>query len=169
MVQTITDRIMKETEPHLEKFERFEQQAKHPAWVFPLRKAGLARFAELGYPTLKDEDWRFTNVAPITKLPFEPVFEPAANDSTCGAVGQFTFGRLAARRLEPHIAALYSFARIARDMAEAPAHEGARAQRLEDWRRQLRELGSRPPEHPAFAEKFVLLVHELHTLGGGAP
>ena len=59
--------------------------------------------------------------------------------------------RLAARRLGPHIAALYAFARIARDMAEAPVHEGARAQRLEDWRRQLRDLGSRPPEHPVFA------------------
>jgi phytoene synthase len=59
--------------------------------------------------------------------------------------------RLASRRLRPHIAALYAFARIARDMAEDPAHEGARRQRLEDWRRQLRELGGRPPEHPAFA------------------
>jgi len=59
--------------------------------------------------------------------------------------------RFAARRLGPHIAALYSFARIARDMVEAPEHEGARTPRLEDWRRQLRELGHRPPEHPVFA------------------
>ncbi|MCX5796735.1 MAG: phytoene/squalene synthase family protein [Elusimicrobia bacterium] len=59
--------------------------------------------------------------------------------------------RFASRRLRPHIAALYAFARIARDMVEDPAHEGARRQRLEDWRRQLQELGRRPPEHPAFA------------------
>jgi phytoene synthase len=59
--------------------------------------------------------------------------------------------RFASRRLRPHIATLYAFASIARDMAEDPAHEGARTQRLEDWRRQLRELGSRPPEHPVFA------------------
>ncbi len=49
-------------EPHVQKFEHFEQGAKQPAWVFPLRKAGIARFAELGFPTLKQEDWRFTNV-----------------------------------------------------------------------------------------------------------
>ena len=55
---------MKETDPYLETFERFEAQAKQPAWVFPLRKAGIARFAELGFPTLQQEDWRFTNVAP---------------------------------------------------------------------------------------------------------
>jgi phytoene synthase len=59
--------------------------------------------------------------------------------------------RLAGRDLRPHIAALYSFARVARDMVEAPEHEGARVQRLEDWRRQLRGMGRRPPEHPIFA------------------
>ena len=57
------------TEPYLQKFDKFEKEAKQPSWVFPLRKAGLARFAELGFPTLKDEDWRFTNVAPIARLP----------------------------------------------------------------------------------------------------
>jgi phytoene synthase len=59
--------------------------------------------------------------------------------------------RLASRRLRPHIAALYAFALIAQDMAGDPVHENARRQRLEDWLRQLRELGRRPPEHPVFA------------------
>jgi phytoene synthase len=36
-------------------------------------------------------------------------------------------------------------------MVEAPEHEGARIGRLEDWRRQLRGLGTEPPEHPIFA------------------
>src|SRR2546421_10455006 len=75
MVQAMTNRSMKETDPYLEKFERFEKQPTTPSWVFPLRKAGLARFAELGFPTLKDEDWRFTNVAPSAKLPFQPIFD----------------------------------------------------------------------------------------------
>ena len=64
---------MKETEPYLQKFARFENETKQPPWVFPLRKAGIARFAELGFPTINDEDWRFTNVSPIAKLPFQPV------------------------------------------------------------------------------------------------
>ena len=56
-------------DPYLKAFERFERAAAtaQPAWLFPLRKAGLARFAELGFPTLKHEDWRFTNIAPIAK------------------------------------------------------------------------------------------------------
>src|SRR3982751_4145288 len=69
------DPIMTETAPFMEKFERFEKEAKQPPWLFPLRKAGISRFAEQGFPTINDEDWRFTNVAPITKLPFNPVFE----------------------------------------------------------------------------------------------
>src|SRR2546426_2997408 len=90
---------MKETEQHLQKFERFEREAKQPAWVFPLRKAGIARFAELGFPTLKQEDWRFTNVAPIAKLPFRPVFEVSSNGLTTETVGKITFASLTATRL----------------------------------------------------------------------
>lgn len=63
-------------ERHLEKFGRFEKRLSSPSWVYPLRKAGMARFAEIGFPTAKDEDWRFTSVTPIARLPFRPVFEP---------------------------------------------------------------------------------------------
>ena len=91
--------MTKETEPHLEKFRRFEKETKQPAWLFLLRKAGMARFAELGFPTLREEDWRFTNVAPIAKLPFRPVFQAADDGLTAEGVAQFTFGRIAANRL----------------------------------------------------------------------
>jgi len=77
MIATKTEQMMKETDPYLAKFERFENEAKQPSWLFPLRKAGIARFAELGFPTTRHEDWRFTNVAPIAKLPFRPVFDQA--------------------------------------------------------------------------------------------
>src|SRR5947207_1112193 len=87
------------TDSHLEKFERFEREASQPSWVFPLRKAGIARFAELGFPTVQQEDWRFTNVAPITKLPFKPVFQPSKEGLTQDALSGFTFARLPARRL----------------------------------------------------------------------
>jgi Fe-S cluster assembly protein SufD len=37
-----------------------------------LRRAAIGRFAKLGFPTLKDEEWRFTNLTPLTRVPFEP-------------------------------------------------------------------------------------------------
>jgi Fe-S cluster assembly protein SufD len=86
-------------ESRVQKFEFFEKQAKNPGWVFPLRKAGISRFAELGFPTIKQEDWRFTNVAAITKLPFKPMLETSRNGLSANDVGKFTFGNLPAIRL----------------------------------------------------------------------
>ena len=62
-------------EAYLEKFSRFERESSQPKWLLPMRKAGLARFSEIGVPTLSHEDWRFTNTAAIAKLPFNPAFE----------------------------------------------------------------------------------------------
>ena len=46
-----------------------------------LREMAFAAFAELGYPAVKSEDWKYTNVAPIAKenwkvTPFSPDFSP---------------------------------------------------------------------------------------------
>ena len=99
MVQTTGKAALDQTEQHLERFERFEKESKQPAWVFPLRKAGLARFAESGFPTLRDEDWRFTNVAPLAKLPFKPIFQLSRDGVTQEAISKFIFGALPANRL----------------------------------------------------------------------
>jgi Fe-S cluster assembly protein SufD len=64
---------------YLEKFSRFETEASQPKWLLPIRKAGLARFSEIGLPTTNHEDWRFTNTAAIAKLPFNPAFESSDN------------------------------------------------------------------------------------------
>ena len=52
--------------------DAFTNQLPAPAWVQPLREAAIARFAELGFPTTHDEEWRFTNVAPIARTTFVP-------------------------------------------------------------------------------------------------
>jgi Fe-S cluster assembly protein SufD len=41
-----------------------------PAWLRELREAGMDRFATLGFPTTKQEEWRFTNVAAIVETAF---------------------------------------------------------------------------------------------------
>ena len=82
-----------------ENFSHFERGGKQPAWMLPFRKSGLARFAELGFPTLQHEDWRFTNVAPIVKLPFKPVFEATADGLTAEALKNFPFAKLPGTRL----------------------------------------------------------------------
>src|SRR3989449_8566846 len=99
MTSTQSPASLRETDPYLAKFERFEKEAKQPPWLFPLRKAGIARFAELGFPTNRHEDWRFTNVAPIARLPFKPVFDAGADGVTAKALSGLTFAGLAGTRL----------------------------------------------------------------------
>jgi Fe-S cluster assembly protein SufD len=93
--------VDKQTDPYLKAFERFEQAgaSRQPSWLFPLRKAGIACFAELGFPTLRHEDWRFTNVAPIAKLPFKPVFDATRDGLTNDSLVQFPFAKLPGTRL----------------------------------------------------------------------
>jgi Fe-S cluster assembly protein SufD len=44
--------------------------AKAPSWLKELRERSISRFGDLGFPTTKQEDWRFTNVAPIVERNF---------------------------------------------------------------------------------------------------
>jgi Fe-S cluster assembly protein SufD len=83
---------------YLEKFSRFEKAGGQPQWLLPIRKAGLARFNEIGIPTTAHEDWRFTNTAPIAKLPFNPAFD--ANDSvSTEQLKDFAFAQQSGSRL----------------------------------------------------------------------
>jgi len=41
-----------------------------PDWLRDARKDHAERFAELGFPTTRDEEWRNTNISPITRTAF---------------------------------------------------------------------------------------------------
>ena len=47
---------------------QFTNQPKVEPWLQELREAAFQRFAEVGFPTTHDEEWRFTNVAPIARV-----------------------------------------------------------------------------------------------------
>lgn len=101
MMQTSPKMAAKSGDAYWEKFEEFQNgAARHePSWLQALRKTGIAQFAETGFPTLKDEDWRFTNVAPIAKLPFNPALEPGGRSIDTAALAKLTFGGLSGTRL----------------------------------------------------------------------
>ncbi len=86
------------TEPLVNYFSRVESLAQ-PAWQLALRQAGLARFVELGVPTLAHEDWRFTNLAPLTKLPLEPWTESAVTPEVETLLAGQMFTKLPGSRL----------------------------------------------------------------------
>ena len=41
-----------------------------PSWLRELRERGITRFTEVGFPSTRQEAWRFTNVQPIADTPF---------------------------------------------------------------------------------------------------
>lgn len=66
MIQTKTGK-----DAWLAEFEQFEAGAgKSADWFKPIRKAAIASFADQGFPTLRHEEWRFTNIAPIVGTAF---------------------------------------------------------------------------------------------------
>jgi Fe-S cluster assembly protein SufD len=44
--------------------------ARAPGWLTEIREAAIARFAELGFPSTKQEEWRFTSVARLAETRF---------------------------------------------------------------------------------------------------
>jgi Fe-S cluster assembly protein SufD len=78
--------------------EHFTSQPPAPAWLQALRDAAFARFAELGFPTTHNEEWRFTNVSAIART----TFTPAAPDARL--VYPDTVKKLAPAAAEAHLA-----------------------------------------------------------------
>ena len=44
------------------------QPASGIDWLDRLRNTAMERFSELGFPSVKDEEWKYTNVAPIARM-----------------------------------------------------------------------------------------------------
>ena len=47
------------------------------AWFNRLRASAVERAGRLQVPTTRDEEWRFTDISPLTRLSFRPTHAPA--------------------------------------------------------------------------------------------
>jgi Fe-S cluster assembly protein SufD len=70
----------------------------NPPWLKVLRASALHKFVSQGFPTIKDEEWRFTNVAPILDLALHAPEQPARK-VTEAELKQYSFGDLNTRRI----------------------------------------------------------------------
>ena len=65
--------------------EEFTRQSAVAPWMQQLREDAFQRFAEAGFPTTHDEEWRFTNVAPIARAKFvHATSVPLVTDAPAG-------------------------------------------------------------------------------------
>lgn len=77
-------------EAYVERFGELDKAAG-PQWLSDLRETGIENFARLGFPTRKNEDWHFTNVAPIAEREFKPLPAPAEGTITSEQIKPFLF------------------------------------------------------------------------------
>jgi Fe-S cluster assembly protein SufD len=63
-----------EIEPYVAQFERLMEKAagSEPAWLTSLRREAINHFRDLGFPTTRDEEWKYTDVGPIARTAFRP-------------------------------------------------------------------------------------------------
>ncbi len=78
-----------------EAFERSTRNGggKGPAALVARRREAFDRFAAAGFPTTKDEDWRFTPVAPIVRADWRLDGWTAGPPVTAAALDPFRFGQ----------------------------------------------------------------------------
>jgi len=67
------------------------QENSPEVWLGRVRENAMARFEELGFPSVKDEEWKYTNIAPIARANFTPLTaaEAAASISDAGEYASF--------------------------------------------------------------------------------
>jgi Fe-S cluster assembly protein SufD len=61
-----------------------------PEWLDAIRRTALERFASAGFPTTRDEDWRFTPVMPIVQGSWQPA--PPSSTVSREDLNPFIFG-----------------------------------------------------------------------------
>jgi Fe-S cluster assembly protein SufD len=78
-------------ESYVAAFDELTSAVAVPAGVQSMRRAAFDRFATLGFPTTKNEDWHFTSVAPIAEQEFT-LLTAKTGDVKRADVERFAFG-----------------------------------------------------------------------------
>src|ERR1043166_2696403 len=99
MIQTAP--AAQKSDRYLDSFERLSPalESLHGDWLMPLRQNALARFAETGLPTLQDEEWPYTNLAPLLRLPFLPAEQAPVETPSIDDLEELPFSTLKGPRL----------------------------------------------------------------------
>jgi Fe-S cluster assembly protein SufD len=70
-----------------------------PAWLRETRQAAIDRFAERGLPTTRDEEWRYTSLAPLVATPLDLTAGEAREMPGEEALARFAMGPASWSRL----------------------------------------------------------------------
>jgi Fe-S cluster assembly protein SufD len=79
---------------YISEFETLERQGalQSPTWLASRRRSALTRFAEAGFPTTRDEDWRYTSLAPLAEVAFSAARSLAPGHLPTGTLQRLSLG-----------------------------------------------------------------------------
>ncbi|HKX28257.1 MAG TPA: Fe-S cluster assembly protein SufD [Blastocatellia bacterium] len=69
--------VARDRDNYFSAHQRFAKtrEAIDPAWLVRLREQAGARLEQLEFPTTRHEEWKYTNVAPILRVPYRQDFD----------------------------------------------------------------------------------------------
>jgi len=124
---------VKEKSTYADAFREFAGRREgEPPWVARLREGAFGWFEESGFPTTDEEDWKYTNVAPVARAAFMPLDAGAAAELESAAVEPFVSAEARGSRLvfvdgrfSPELSSLEAIPRevVAEDLGAALAGE----------------------------------------------
>src|ERR671932_236191 len=97
MLKAKMSQAIKEQSLYAEAFRELSARRGEPSWLARARAEAFARFEERGFPTTDEEDWKYTNVAPIARAQFRPAVERVELESA--AVERFVSAEARRSRL----------------------------------------------------------------------
>jgi len=89
MIQEVKDIYIKQ-------YRLFEQSlngVRHDS-IHQIRRKAIEQFEKLGFPTTKHEEWRFTNISPLTRTQFTPAYQVEAQE-----ISEEQFNKISIKRL----------------------------------------------------------------------
>ena len=66
-------------ERYLADFATFEREHPAPDWLQTTRRAAIEAFERLGFPTVRNEEWKYTDPTPAANLAATPIFRAETN------------------------------------------------------------------------------------------
>lgn len=70
-------------------FREVRESSQTVAWLELVRSSAMDRFEQLGFPTISDEEWKYTNLAALAKETFAPAL--ASDEIAVRDVDRFTY------------------------------------------------------------------------------
>ena len=68
--------LVKSDNQYITAFRSVRESSPTVPWLELVRSGAIDRFEQIGFPTVHDEEWKYTNLAPLAKESFQPAVAP---------------------------------------------------------------------------------------------